>query len=232
MKPSPYPTFKLLACASVIALSPEIGAAAEIDLFDYGFNIDGDVSVPTLGDPLPSSVDLAAFDTASGLGSIIVRSSSAGAHYVGLFVDHEIDQFINGFTNESGSAMGTPAVGQSWEIDEPGFFFGDIFDNFQLGAFDNSNAVPAGAEDDVSMGMAWDFTLDPAEVGTISFLLSDVQPASGFFLEQTDADSDASVYLSSSLRISGQPMPVPATLWLTAAGLLAVWGAYSRRKRV
>jgi hypothetical protein len=232
MKPNRLAKSKLLACAGLIALSPQIGGAADINLFDYGFNIDGTVSLPTLGDPLPTGVNMAGFDIGTGLGSIIVTSSGAGARYVGLFVDHEIDEAINGFDNESGSVTGSAALGQSWEIDEPGFSFGDIFDNFQLGTLDNGNGVPAGSEDDVSMGLAWEFTLDPDEVGTINFLLTDVQPTSGFFLQHTDADSNASVYLSSSLRISGQPMPVPATLWLTAAGLIAVWGANSRRKRV
>jgi hypothetical protein len=40
----------------------------------------------------------------TGLGSIAVTVQGGGAHFVGVFVDHEIDEAVNGFANEYGIA--------------------------------------------------------------------------------------------------------------------------------
>jgi hypothetical protein len=130
---------------------------------------------------------------------------------VGLFVDHEIDEAVNTFFNEFGLPDDSPVASQTWEIDEPGFLFGDIFDNFIASdnttgsALDNSNGVPEAAPDDVSMAHGWDLNLAAGDTATISFRLSVDEPASGFYLGHHDVESAESVYFSSSLRIVGGP---------------------------
>jgi hypothetical protein len=113
-------------------------------------------------------------------------------------------------------------------------YFGDIFPNFQAGLLDNlifSDAIDGQTltpPDDVSMAMGWDFNLAADESALVTFLLSDTLP-SGFHLVHSDPDSRESLYLSSTLRIQGQGIPVPPTFVLIAAGLIALARARSRR---
>jgi hypothetical protein len=228
-------TLLLLLAAAALAVGPATTArAVDIGLFDWAVNIDGAVAAPPAGDPIPAGVNVAGFDDVTGLGAISVSVSGAGAHFVGLFVDHDIDKAINTFFNEFGSATGAPVAGESWEIDEPGFVFGDIFTNLQGNSLDNTNGVPAGSEDDVSMALGWDYTLAAGETSAITFLISENLPSSGFYLTQTDPDSQASIYFSSTLTIrgtGGAVIPEPGTLALYGMGLgiAGLWGANRRR---
>ena len=204
----------LLACGVYTA-----PAVADIYLFDWVVNIDGVIAAPFDSDPLPPEVDDSLFDDWFGLGTVTVTVDTPGAHYVGLFVDHEIDEADNTFFNENGATFGAATAGQSWEIDEPSYVFGDIYlYNFLDSSLDNSNAVPAGWEDDVSMAMGWEFTVPGGLYAEIEFLLSDIAPPSGFYLEHNDPDSDKSVYFSSDLTV----VPVPGAILMGVIGFGSV----------
>ena len=197
-------------------------------LFDFGFNIEG---TTTFSPPAPGAADTSGFDFGTGLGTIDFTISGAGSHYIGAFFDHEFSEPGNSFFNESGSVSGAPVAGQSWEIDEPGFLFGDIDLNLVAGSLDNTNAIPIGTGDDVSMAIGWDFMLAVGEEALITFAITDVVPTSGFFLGHHDPDSRESIYMSSTLDPSLSPIPVPAAIWLFGSGLLGLVG-FSRRKQM
>jgi hypothetical protein len=218
----------ILACIFVITVSS--GAMAlTIDLFDWAFNVNGTTyeSLAGTNDPsiLPSAFNDSGFDWVTGLGTLTVDFSAPGPGTYSFlsFFDHEIDEPDNTFFNEYGDvSVGVPVAGQSWEIDEPGYVFGDIYTNFLAGSLDNSNGVPANLPDDVSMAMGWAFALGDGESALITLALSDVAPA-GFHLRHTDPDSDASIYFSSSLDISGpHPVPEPGTLLLMAVAMVTL----------
>ena len=229
----------LLGAALPFAALP--AQAVTVDLFDWAVNIDGAFAVPSLGDPVPAGVNAGGFDdTTTGLGVLKITVGGAGAHYVGAFFDHEIDQTINTFWNETGAQSGAAAPGQTWEIDEPGFVTGDIFQNLQDGTLDDGNGTSIFGDttwpDDVSMAMAWDFNLAAGETGIVDFLISDLQPSpgGGLVLSQTDPDSNHTLYLTSTLLkkpAGGPAIPEPATVALFGLGLAAMAAAGARRRR-
>jgi hypothetical protein len=162
--------------------------------------------------------------------------SGAGAHEFIAYFDHEIDESINTFFNEHGVTSGTPDSIQSWEIDEPGWTYGDIYTNLTSGALDNTNGVPATAPDDVSMAIGWDFSLVAGETAKISYFLTTTAPTGEFYLEQFDPDSQASIFFYSTYAVGGggTQVPEPSTLLLLGAGLagLGLYGRRSRSKKV
>ena len=233
----------LLGVLGIFSLAFGAVAHAGPILWESGINVDGDLT--------PGGVDISLFDLITGLGSIEVTVSGAGDHVVIGFFDYEIDETTDTFYNETGSAVGTAAAGQTWEIDEPGFggpldYVGDIYDNFAdsnvttssyldgrvfFDGFTNTVLADFGRSlDDVAMALGWDFTLAVDEIATILFSASTTVPTNDFYLWQIDDETGASVYLTSALSIDdgGTTVPEPGTLWLFGAGLLAL--GLSRRR--
>jgi hypothetical protein len=141
-----------------------------------------------------------------------------------------MDQAANTYFNEYGTANGTPAANQSWEIDEPGWIYGDIYSNFQNSTLDGSNNVPSNMADDVAMAMGWDFSLLGYQTALINFYLSDILPTTApFYLMHRDPDSDESLYLYSDISITAAPVPEPATITLMGLGILGALGARKKR---
>jgi hypothetical protein len=202
-------------------------SAVQFELFDWAFNIDGDISEARLGDDMPATGELT-----NGLGTLSWTTAEAGDHSFLAWFDHQIDADINTFFNEYGGVSGSPKAGQSWEIDEPGYVdFGEpdannIYANLMKGSLDNTNSI-SGLYDDVSMAMGWDFYLDRGQKAVIGLTLSHIAPETGFYLFHTDDHSDASIYLSSTLKVS--TVPEPGTMLLLCIGLAGMFGV---RKKI
>ena len=116
----------IFICVVSIGIS---NALAEPILYDWAFNINDDFYFApdfyTGPDPgqLPSYLDDSGFDWDTGLGTIKISYSPgiAGSYHILSFFDHEIDEGLNIYFNETGASHGSLASGQSWEIDEPGW---------------------------------------------------------------------------------------------------------------
>lgn len=209
------------SCATVW-MSSLVALAGNVSLVEFASQVDGAVS-----SSIPSG---SSFNPSTGLGSLLLTFSGPGTHSGLLYVDHELSEADNGFENELGSTSGSPASGQSWETDEPGFSSqpGDIFDNFLAGTLDG--AVGKSSPDDVAMALGWEFILQPGELARLTFLLSTDRPSGGFYLRQHDPDSGDDVYFTSSLSI--RPTGVPdsdAGVPLMALGAIVLSALVRRR---
>lgn len=147
------------------------------------------------------------------------------------FLDAEWDLSTNLVTNEYaefigfGLPTGAPsgAVGfTSWEVDEPGYVFGDIYTNASfLGILDNFNAVPSSAPDDVSIALGWFITTSivPGQSLKVTVLHS---TAALEGIAHFDPDSSASLFVNGFYEILGSPaneVPEPTTAALFAVGI-------------
>lgn len=224
--------FYLLAL-SVMTLNPARVSAVSINLNSWAINIDGEIfgtrdrSLGAHPGALPSaSMDDTDFDWASGLGRLRLTVSPTHAGALGnssviLFFDHDIGSPF--YFDESGAGVGNPAYGQTWEIDEPGYYpvydleppsgladrKGDIFDHVKSGSLDHNNFNGEFLIEDVSMAMGWEFKVAENEIAVIDFLVSQSVPPSGFYLSQSDLIYDGSctlkdyntIYLSSAFQL-------------------------------
>lgn len=209
----------LFICSSVSS------ALAVPNLYDWAFNLDGTVTTAQDTPVMPASGILDGND----LGTLTITMTGVGTHSFDVFFDYEIDEADNTYFNEYGSVTNTAGTSQSWEIDEPGYQTGDIYDNFLLSKLDKTNAITDAAPDDVSWAMGWDFTLLEDEMAIISLIIGDTAPASGFYLGQIDPDSDKAIYFSSTIRI--EPVPEPGTMILVGLGVIGMVG-FGRKKRL
>ncbi len=228
----------LTFCFLLICLTAP--SAHGVLLVDWIFNVDNQISDNVYGDPMPADSTLD-----DGLGTMSLEVTGAGVHNVIGFFDYEILQAANTYYNEYGETTGTPGAGQSWEIDEIGWNFGDVVDNVYAGGLDNTNGMPFGVYDDMSFAMGWDFSLLDGDIARIDYIFTDEMPSVDFYLTQIDPDAAYQFYFYSELVIESaggpqgptpdpdtgtNPVPEPGTAMLVlTGGLLTVW---TQRRRV
>ena len=140
------------------------------------------------------------------------------------FLDADIDESINTFFNESGALVSINGAGasdtaaDSWEIDEPGFVLGDIYDNILAGILDNLNAVTAGLEDDVSLALG--FSIGTLLSGQSLLAKFDISLNNIGGLSHTDPDSNITFYFNGSVALQYvNDIPEPGIFLLFVTGL-------------
>lgn len=206
----------------------QIGAGGFVEELQAFVRVDESPAAVRLGtSAVPAGLALSFQATLSGDGTDLLLSYEftrtdatplASLTFVS-FLDAEIDEAINTFFNEYGEVEGTPAAIQGWEIDEPGYAFGDVYDNAFAALLDGQNGVPVGAPDDVSMALSFAVgPLAPGQAARFELLISeDGDALGGFLLRQRDA----AIGSPTTITFSGRAaiVPEPATAVLVALGI-------------
>jgi len=193
------------------------------------------------------------YNTTTGEGTLIetFNPGAPGAYSFDSYFDNELNV---PFFNEYGTVNGSPAAGQTYQIDDP--LFGTIFGNTQTDTLDNTNHIPgttdnynggcnsvydpgcANSNDDVSMAMGFDFVLPAGDQAVITLNFSQTQPDGGFYLGQIHPQdpnnpSPIQLFFSGNVVIepSGPPPPVPepGSLVLLGTVTAVVFGAFRRK---
>lgn len=230
------------------------GSGGEFFEVDSFLNISGsDLNGSTVGssaqlsiDPLPSGLSFSFTPLlSSDKTDLTLRyefTNQSGGAFSDVkffpFVDAQIDEPTNTYFNEAGDIAGSLGTGvadsdpDSFEIDEPGFVFGNIFDNLRLGSLDNTNNVPSSFPDDVSMALGFDLgSLNPLDKATVDvFLSEDGDSIGSFSLLHFDTDAGSADTLTLSGQSSVTAVPEPSAIFLMALFPVVVLVTNFRRR--
>jgi hypothetical protein len=123
-------------------------------------------------------------------------------------VDAELSEATNTFFNEFGSWIGVPAArpgdATQWQIDEPGFHGGALFQKLLSGKLSNSNSIPQSAPEDVALALGFERArLWPGNALRVRVMVSEAGHTLGQFglLQQDVTDANTTV------AVSGQADP-------------------------
>ena len=229
--------------------------AGQVSLADWCFNVNGSVDASSVTDnpsnacnggtnaPL-SSVDSSSFDmtlepASNNLGSVTITLSPGLNQYVALYADYDVDFATFGTADDSATTAGTLPTNWTYELDDPNL--GNLFSDFasnSLGDFNNVG-TPSGPPNECC-DAAWALGIGNLNVlaggtGTVVYHISTTAPTSGFYLQQTNTDTQDSIYLSATVNITNpvNATPEPSTFVPAALALMLCGGlVLARRKRI
>ena len=234
----------LLAVGGALAAATALSSSATTALREYAISLDGsivDTFIPPGGRTPITGVNYGTFDASTGLGTFTISVAGAGNHDIRVFFDHDVGSILD---DEIGSAVGAPAGGQTWEIDEPFYgnngYLGNIYSNFATSVLDGTvnfgGTGTPNSQDDMAMAMGWTFT-GPAD---LAITLGLTAPGAGFYLRQEDESGIGDViYLSGIVTPTSGPGPGPVVIPEASTvgvgglltGLVAAAGWHRRRSR-
>ena len=145
-------------------------------------------------------------------------STLQNARFV-VFLDADLDRDTTTFFNEYGSLVSLSLPPQAasndiaptgWEIDEPGFLFGDLAQHLLTGVLDQTNSISASATDDVALALSFPLGTVPPNTLTSSFFFISQTDIGG--LSQTDNTSNAKFWLNGYIRANSPPQIAAATI--------------------
>ena len=213
-------------------------SAAPIDLFQWIYYADGVLydSMGGLGSSLLPANFSSTPPTTGALGITTVTVFSAGNHnFVSFLITNSIKPQTD-FPRNMPAFSTSPASprlrhGRSMNLGLCSVTF--MTTSIEGPRMDNTNAVPSGAPDDVSVAFGWQFNLLAGDTATITLMVAETPPSSGFYISHFDVGADTKLFYSTTLSINSLPTPTPepSSVLLVLTGLPIAYAAKFWRRR-
>jgi hypothetical protein len=242
--------FLLIALALLIAPAAFAGTYSLNDWCFYVNSLDVNRScnngsgVDNFNPPVtPGTFDYVHLGDNNTLGSTTITLGAGNYNVFGIF---NYDLTDGGGLDEYATVLGSLAIGQVYSVDAAGASDstpGNLYTQFAGGTLDNVNHVPAcsGSDcPDVSVALGYTNLVVPdGSVATLTFIVSDTPPSSGFYIQQGQSGSGDTINFSSTVDFasSGDSFgaavanPEPGTVILMAGGLGLMLLGLRRRKK-
>lgn len=200
-----------LGCVLVGVQSAHAGTAG---LADWCFNANGDTSNFCNGGgngtgafadgttTVTNNMDFTPEPANNSLGNVVFTLADPG--FVAFYADYDIDYGTYGSFADSATVVGSLPTGVSFELADPNN--GNLFSDFSAlsspsDSLANTNTVgtpAAGVPPNECCDVAW--ALDVASgAGTVTFAVTDYNPGTSFYIQQTNQYTQDSIYLSLAL---------------------------------
>jgi hypothetical protein len=169
-----------------------------------------------------------------------------GAGNYNVFAIFNYDLTAGGGLDEYATVLGSLAIGQVYSVDAQGASGstpGNLYTQFAGGTLDNVNYVPAcsGSDcPDVSVALGYtNLEVPDGSTATVTFIVSDTPPSSGFYIQQGQNGSGDTINFSSTVDFgsSGDSFsasvstPEPGTVIMMAGGFGLMLLGLRRRKK-
>jgi hypothetical protein len=190
---------------------------------------------------LQSTISLAGFHTTlepgvNTLGTITIALGPGANQFVSFYADYDVSYSLYGSFDDFASTSGALPAGLSFSVNDPnvssitssptGFV---LFDQFANNTLDGMNwvATPSGPPTnccDVVFALSLgNINVAAGDSATATFVVSDPAPASGFYIQQTNQDTNASIYLQGNVSGLG---PTPAVPEPSTFGMVLLTGSF------
>jgi hypothetical protein len=176
---------------------------------------------------------LASFDTTlepkpgvNTLGTITIALGPGANQFVSFYADYDVSFSLYGSFDDFASTSGALPAGLSFSVNDPNT--SSLFTQFSSNTLDGKNLlVPSGPPTnccDVAFALSLG-NINVAAGGstTATFVVSDPAPASGFYIQQTNQDTNASIYLQGNVGGLG---PAPAVPEPSTFGMVLLTGSF------
>jgi hypothetical protein len=235
------------ATLALAASAFHASAATQVGLADWCVNLNGDINTACNGGggggaSGTGSISLSSFSTLlengtnnNTLGSITVTLGAGANQYVGFYADYDVSYNTQGSFLDSASTHGAVTAGETYEVDDPNS--SNIFNDFSGNSLNDKNNVgtPANKPPTVCCDVSFAMMFGGLGPGTVTFTVGIGAPASGFYIEQTNVVTGASIFLSGLYTPSGMMpppppgVPEPSTFFMGLGAMGLAW-AFKRRR--
>jgi len=243
---------QLAFCGLIVGAQAVMAGTA--GLADWCVNVNGDTNTACNGaggggaSPTGANINLSAFDTThessgtNNLGTVTITLGAGNNQYANFYADYDLDFATEGSFSDSAMTVNALPPGYSYELNDP--TVSNIFGDFTTTPLPDSNNVGTPGTPSSPNGECCDaaFALGIGGINvaaggsaTVTFDVTTIAPASGFYIQQTNEYDGDSIYLQGSVALSGPGggtgTPEPSTFGLgliaSGAALLYSW----KRKR-